>query len=84
MEALDPRIFVSAACAEAAKDGNQMVAGEIGERPLSELGSQHQLIGLPVASTPTNHGVRRGKLERHAIYLGKRFRLMPPQDHQVR
>ena len=39
------------------------------------------MIGLAVANTPPKHGVRRGKPERQAVYLGKRFRLMPPQDH---
>lgn len=38
-------------------------------------------IDLPVAGTPTNHGVRWGQLHCQAVYLGKRFRLMPPQDH---
>lgn len=36
---------------------------------------------LPVASTTTGHGVARGQLERKAVYLGKRFRLMTPEVH---
>jgi hypothetical protein len=40
-------------------------------------------IDLPVASTPTNRGVGRGKLEWHAVHLGERFRLTTPQDHKV-
>ncbi len=39
------------------------------------------MIGLPVTGAPTNDGVRRGELERQAVYLGKWFHLMPPQDH---
>jgi hypothetical protein len=38
---------------------------------------------LSVARTLANHGVRRGKLEWQAVYLGERFRLMTPQDHRI-
>src|SRR5208282_4459242 len=49
-------------------------------RPTGGLRGRRQPLDLPVTSTPANDGVRRGKLKLQAVYLGKRFRLMTPQD----
>jgi hypothetical protein len=40
-------------------------------------------VGLPIAGAPADHGFRCGQTDRQAVHLGKRFRLMTPQDHKV-
>jgi len=48
---------------------------------LSVSENNFRMHDLPVARTQTGHGITWGQLERQAVHLGKRFRLMAPQDH---
>jgi len=50
---------------------------------LSVSENNFRMHDLPVARTQTGHGITWGQLERQAVHLGKRFRLMAPQDHSV-